>query len=300
MISGSIPGGRGHLYHMDVFGYHKSMRCFPLPVMLALLLATISGCAIFRTSHDQAHSMAAKAGFHETQYQTELFDLMGYSRTQSGSAHLVVYIEGDGVAWRTRHQPSTDPSPTKPLGLSLAILDPSPSVAYIARPGQFTGGVRARNCGIPLWTSHRFSEAVVDVVNQAINIAKHAAKAQRVHLVGYSGGGAIALLAASGRDDIASIRTVSGNLDHEAWTMHHRVTPLFGSLNPATHATRACAIRQTHYVGGADSNTTEDMMRSYREKACVKADIQVIPGNTHSDGWSEIWPELCRTFYSAK
>ncbi len=241
-----------------------------------------------------------QSSFEESKYDTAQYDLLGFSRFQKESEALVIYIEGDGQAWRTRHQPSEDPSPRPPLALELATLDPSPSVAYIARPGQFTGGIQARNCNIPLWTSHRFSQEVVDAMNQAIEMAKKRAKAKRIHLVGYSGGGAIVMLVAAQRNDVTTIRTVAGNLDHDAWTAFHGVTPLFGSLNPALDTKETCTVKQTHYVGGKDKIIPLQIVHAFQTTSCPESIIQIVPEATHGDGWQTIWPELCEQFYQTK
>ena len=41
-----------------------------------------------------------------------------------------------------------------------------------------------------------------------------------IHLIGYSGGGAIAVLTASRREDVLSVRTIAANLDHSAHELY--------------------------------------------------------------------------------
>lgn len=264
-----------------------------------LTLLTVSLCACNGVSPvDRADAIAYHAAFEEVYYQTKQFDLIGYSHLSYANRSLVIYIEGDGFAWKTISRPSTDPSPHLPLALELATLDPMPSVAYIARPGQFTGGVSSRNGDVSLWTSHRYSEDIIDSINQAIEMAKEQAGAQELHLVGYSGGGSIALLIAARRNDVLSIRTVAGNLNHALWTQLHNVSPLYGSLNPIVDAVGACRIRQVHYIGERDANITMPLAASY-QKECPDSAIQIVPHATHNKGWEDAWPDLCAHFYGS-
>lgn len=93
---------------------------------------------------------------------------------------LRVYIEGDGHAWATRTQPSTDPTPRKSMMAIFAAEDSEPAV-YLARPCQF---VMAAGCNSSLWTSDRFGRATVDSMSSALNSLKARYKTQTFELVG--------------------------------------------------------------------------------------------------------------------
>ncbi|MEX2353586.1 MAG: alpha/beta hydrolase, partial [Gammaproteobacteria bacterium] len=73
-------------------------------------------------------------------YRMQVFH-RGLSR-QSSAVDPVVYIEGDGRAYVSRHRVSADPVPRNPLAFRLAVVDPSPAVIYIARPCQFVASAR--------------------------------------------------------------------------------------------------------------------------------------------------------------
>lgn len=126
---------------------------------------------------------------------------------------------------------------------------PSPNVVYIARPCQFTRNDPA--CRSTYWTDRRFSEDVIASMNHAVDVLR-APAAGPVHLVGFSGGGAVAALVAARRGDVASLRTVAGNLDHRALNAHHRVSPMPASLNAVDVAPRLAAVPQAHFVGTKD------------------------------------------------
>ena len=132
---------------------------------------------------------------------------------------LTVYIEGDGLAWRTRSIPSTNPTPIDPVGLKLALAHPLGNAAYLARPCQYVGGHTARGCDQSYWTNKRFAREVIESSNEALTTLKLEFGARHLQLVGYSGGGAVAALLAAKRDDVIRLVTVAGNLEHLAWTM---------------------------------------------------------------------------------
>jgi hypothetical protein len=52
------------------------------------------------------------------------------------------------------------------------------------------------------------------------------AGASQLELVGFSGGGAVAVLAGAHRTDLRDPRTVTASLDIAWWTAEHSVTPL--------------------------------------------------------------------------
>lgn len=267
------------------------LRC--LFIILCVFLA--SGCSLH--SYPSASELATRGGFVRHIYTAPDFDIVGYTRFAPDSA-LTVYIEGDGRAWLTRTRPSSDPTPGSPQALALAALDPTPNVVYLARPCQFTAGTpEFRDCTRDDWTSGRMSPTVVRSMNVALNQVKAESGAQRIHLVGYSGGGGIAILLAARRDDVASIRTVAGNLDIDLWTRQHNVSPLSGSVNPKEKARAVRHIPQTHYIGAEDTNITETIARSFiKASSGNPADMQIVPNCTHSTGWEEQWPQLLRKY----
>lgn len=275
-----------------------NLTCGTFPLLVLLLM--VASCTVFTSSLERIRRGAIAQGFNEECYSTSKFDIVGFSRQSQSDKNLVVYLEGDGLAWRTRYEPSLDPTPLLSTCFQLAVLDPSPSVAYIARPGQYVGGVGGRNCEISLWTSGRYSKRVVIAMDEAISLAKARAGAHYVHLVGYSGGGAIALLVAAMRHDVLSIRTVAGNLNHEAWTKLHRVTPLWGSINPYDQIEALSGITQVHYVGTKDNIVPRSIAESFVAR-CSADDVRIcaVDGASHVQGWVQQWKALCKEFYTS-
>ncbi len=234
-------------------------------------------------------------GWVKTIIETEKggFDLVSFAPPQLiRSETLTIYIEGDGFAWRNRRTPSHNPTPRHPIALDLAMSDKrdDTNIVYLARPCQYIDLETQSMCSAKYWTSHRFSEEVIVSSNAAIDhlVTKYGAK--HIYLIGYSGGGAVATLIAARRDDVAQLITIAGNLDTDAWTQHHEISPLYGSLNPANHWHDLVDISQTHYIGEADKIMPAAIAQSYSSKfpAQKKPQLVVLKDTNHKCCWSEV------------
>ncbi len=254
----------------------------------------LSGCASDRQAH--ADALAKTAGLSRAQIQTAPFLLTTYARVTDKTQPFNVYIEGDGMAWLSPYEPSLNPTPRKALGLHLASLDPAANVIYIARPCQFTPMKLDSSCREVYWTDRRFSEEVVASINQAVDQLAAPAKSPNLNLIGYSGGGAIAVLIAARRNDVLSIRTVAGNLDHTAFNRQHKATPLLGSLNPIDYARSVDTIPQIHFSGQDDDVIPPSIAQRFyvasKPTNCMK--LRVIADVSHERGWVDHWPELLK------
>ena len=256
---------------------------------LALLALALAGCASDRNA--AAEAMAQSAGLVHRVVPAGDFALTTFSRIADPSQPVTVYIEGYGLAWRTRYEPSLDPTPRKAIGLALAVADRSANVVYLARPCQFTPPSANPRCGTAYWTDKRFAPEVIAATDAAID--KIVGGGTRINLVGYSGGGAVAVLVAARRSDVASIRTVAGNLDHDEVNRIHRVSPMPGSLNAIAVAARVASVPQIHFSGGDDETVPPAIAERFRAAAggrCVKT--RVVAGASHESGWPERWPSL--------
>jgi pimeloyl-ACP methyl ester carboxylesterase len=268
-------------------------------LLLALLLVLpLSACIstapsdFDRSLQDRqqtAEGIAAAGGLTASVLQLSPFPIQSYAR--GGGDTLTVYIEGDGYAWASRTRPSTDPTPFNPLALRLAASDPSPVVAYLARPCQY---VSSSACSQRFWGRARFSEEVITAMDQAVTTVRTRAGASQIHLVGFSGGGAVVALLAARRSDIASIRTVAGYLDHVALNEAIGVSQLSGSLDPMQVAPALAQIPQLHLSGAADQIiptwVAEGFVTAQGEGAC--AATLTVDGASHNAGWADAWPRL--------
>lgn len=203
------------------------------------------------------------------------------------SARLRVYLEGDGHAWATATQPSLDPTPHHLLVARLAFEDPTPSL-YLARPCQF---ISAPACQPALWTQKRFSAEVLDSLNDALKTIKARYGNQSFELIGYSGGGALALLLASQRDDIAQVQTLAGNLSPREWATLLKLSALTGSLDPLDYRQRLALLPQRHFFGSADRVVPPQLLTIYRQALgnAVCLESISVPGASHIDGWNAAW-----------
>ena len=256
--------------------------------------AGLSGGGDPRALLVSAEREAAGGGFAPYTAQGGGFTLAGFARPGPGRT-LTVYIEGDGMAWSSRSTPSQDPTPREPLTLRLAARDPAPKLLYLARPCQYLAPEQAPGmCEASLWTSARYGPAVVDALGQALDQAKLRLGADRLSLVGYSGGGVLALLLAARRSDVFDVLTVGANLDIQAWTAHHGVSALRGSLNPAGQGPALAGVWQTHLAGRTDAVSPPWLCEAYLDRIGrpERARCLVIEGADHRRGFVARWPEL--------
>jgi len=204
---------------------------------------------------------------------------------------LRVYIEGDGHAWATASQPSTDPTPHENLVANLAANDPGGAV-YLARPCQF---VTNEHCNPKAWTDQRFSPQVIADMSSALDTIKSRYRATGFELVGYSGGGAVALLLASQRDDVSSVQTLAGNIAVTAWAQLHGVTPMIGSLDPTNYADKLRTIPQRHLVGDQDDVVPLAVSSAYLSELGSTQCVEVVTVHAnHQDGWPAVWADYSR------
>jgi pimeloyl-ACP methyl ester carboxylesterase len=135
---------------------------------------------------------------------------------------------------------------------------------------------------------------VVAATSGALDALRGHFAAKELVLVGYSGGGAVAALAAAQRQDVARLITLAGNLDHPLWTREHRLTPLSGSLNPADLAPALAGIPQWHFSGGRDRVIPPAIAASFaaRSPANPRLHLKLEPEFDHHCCWTTAWPRL--------
>lgn len=261
------------------------------------LLATLSGCTspaarLEQLAHQQNHRLATLS--------TSQFDLrVSLPNAPQPDSRLRVYLEGDGRAWITATQPSLDPPPHDLLLARLALSDPRPSV-YLARPCQF---VQSPGCAPRYWTHARFSQEIVASLSEALDQLQRRHGNRDFELIGYSGGGALALLLVAVRDDIAQVQTLAGNLSPRRWAQRLELAPLHGSLEPLDFAERLRALPQRHLAGSEDQVVPASLLEAYAARLgpadCLE--LQRLGGVDHHAGWLERWrrwrdrPIECRT-----
>lgn len=255
---------------------------------LALLL---NGCAGPPFPHDspaQVESWALARGWTPLWLRAEPFKLLALLRQSQASRSLRVYIEGDGAAWSSGYRPPADPTPQRPLVLELAERDLAAAVAYLGRPCQYLAPVALAGCSSAYWSERRFAPEVVAAMDQALSRIKQVAGAERLSLVGYSGGGVLATLLAQRRDDIDGLVTLAAPLALAEWVRLKALSPLRGSLDPLDGC--ASLPYAVHMVGSRDRVVPTAL--GARFVARHGGRLQLLPGFDHGCCWVQHWPAL--------
>jgi len=261
--------------------------------ILWLLLLLLAGCpAPGGQAWVNLSQKARDNGFRPVNFSAPPFLLAGLIKGQPGSEALVVYLEGDGRGV-VRGKVTQDPTPGQPLSYELAEADPAPAVLYLARIGQY----QPSQTGLefqPYWSEKRLAEEAVAAAGQAIDEAKRRLEAKRIHLVGYSGGGGLAILLAQRRTDVASLVTVAGLLDTQWWVREKNYQPLTGSLNPADQAASLADLPQVHFYGAFDYIIPGAMSSHFQSLASFSRFQRVEVQTNHWKNWAEWWPDLLK------
>jgi len=273
-------------------------------LLTSLLIGQLSGCLLKdpnlqKKFQETADTIASKHGFEKSLIKTDPFILTSYQRFETPKEPLVVYIEGDGRSVTATQQISSNPTPGNPVALKLAVLHTNATnVAYLARPCQYTPFYMDQACHPEVWSDARFSEKVIHSINKAIDKLKRKANATEVHLVGFSGGGGVAVLIAARRNDVATLRTVAGDLDHATLSQYHRTPPLQNSLNPRSFVSHLTALPQYHFSAEKDLVVppfiSKDFVNDIKLLGSHCAKRMALQEANHHKGWEENWQELLR------
>lgn len=269
------------------------MRRATAVILAAVLLAA---CSSLGERQSLGPNLAREAGWSWGIVDGGAFKLAAATAPLKPASDLVVYLEGDGLAYVRPSQPAQDPTPTDPLALRLALAHPAgnANVVWLGRPCQY---VTSPRCERAYWTSRRYTPEILDSIAAALDEVKSRSHANAVTLVGYSGGGAIAVLLAARRNDVKRVVTVAANLDLDYWTRRDGLSPLSGSLNPADVAPTLATLPQMHFTAGKDDTVGTDVVRSYLRHlpAGTPARLVEVPDYTHTCCWARDWGQLVRS-----
>ncbi len=260
------------------------------PACLGLLAAfLVAGCA---TPAERAAEQARRLGLQRRVLQTGEYPITTYAppwrSSQQGPPprRIHVYLEGDASPRQAGRTGRADPTPTDAVAFRLLAQDGADRV-LVGRP--CTHG--APPCSPRLWTLARYGETVVQSLAAAIDQLARERDAAQVVLIGYSGGGTLAMLLAARLPAVVAVVTVAGNLDPDAWAAHHGYVPLEGSLSPAREDPLPERVFQLHLLGGRDRNVPPALSRAALERQ-PGARSRVHPGFDHRCCWASVWPEV--------
>lgn len=252
-----------------------------------MLMVALAGCTL--TPAERTDQLARAHGFTREVAQGAGFRHVIYSnRVAERDQELHVYLSGDGSPWLGRKRISDDPTPRRPVALHLMALDPSPSV-YVGRPC-YHGLARHPPCQPDMWTTARYGEPIVASMAEVVNHQIARTLKTRVTLIGFSGGGTLAMLLSERIRATVAVVTIAANLDIHAWAALHGYSPLNDSLNPATRPPLPAHIRQVHLAGSADQSVPPALTTAAIARQ-PSATLSVFDGFDHSCCWQSIWPQ---------
>ena len=261
-----------------------AVLCLFAVVSVALTGCTSSGAAIDRLAKSAGLQKQIVPGTLQAHI---VYEKAGNPAGQPG--RWFVFLEGDGTPWgNSGMQPAADPTTRNPLALRLMLATDAAAI-YVARPC-YQGHNDAPQCSADRWTGGRYSNEVV--ASMAAVIASESGKlgASDLVVVGYSGGGALAVLVAERLQNIAAVITIGANLDIAAWADHHHYLPLAQSLNPA-ESDQQHPWAEYHFSGARDSvvpgATTDGYFNRY-----PKARRFIVERADHICCWESDWPAL--------
>ncbi|MBD1138929.1 hypothetical protein IDH27_01195 [Pelagibacterales bacterium SAG-MED46] len=251
-----------------------------------LILILLNSCSTIDIDEKQDNFLSLNKGqFSENVYNMSEFDIFSVKKIINNNI-LTVYIEGDGQAWLDRFTPSLDPTPSDPVAFKLALEDNSENVIYLARPCQY---IMSSDCNKTVWTSLQYSETILETYKSILSELSKNYK--EIHLVGYSGGAAIAIYLASIEDlKIKSIRTVAGNINPDEITLLLNLSGYKKSVNFYSIEDKIKDISQTHYYGTKDKVIPLELHLNFEERnlknKCIK--IEQVSAS-HNKGWDDFW-----------
>lgn len=260
------------------------------------LTFVLTGCTSYFTRVKKADIFAYHRGIKKELVQGQDFWITTYQKIKDPTKAFVFYIEGDGPTSRRMpggyRKPTKNPTPSKLITLQLAYLDEResiPNVVYLAQPCQYTSFTVNKLCGTEYWTRKKMAPEVVESLNDVINSI---AGDSPVHLIGYSGGGGLAILIAAHNPNVKSIITIAGMLDRTQFNKYHKLTSDADySLDPLNYVSAVSKIPQMHLSGARDDIIPPFIATAFVEASnseCVKQKI-ISKAKHDGDEWVKIW-----------
>jgi len=253
-----------------------------------LLLLSICGIITSCTSAPTLDEFANNHKLIRRQLSAGEFGLSTLSPAEFPSpSDLRVYIAGDGRPWQG-NRPTANPTGDGLLALKLMQRDPKPAI-FLTRPC-YNLSTMPEQCTPALWTSGRYSDTVVSAMTTALLTLIDHHQATSLTLLGHSGGGVIALLAAERIPVQTTVITVASNLDIDAWTDYHGFLPLTESLNPVTQLNSNNSYK-VHLIGNSDQLVPVSTLKRYIA-AHPEASYQYFDNFGHNCCWLKNWTKI--------
>jgi hypothetical protein len=265
-------------------------------LFIALLLSSCR--STYEKTADKLAKDAMNHGFSQKTYKTKNFKIYTLQKITDINKPVRVYIEGDGKVFIRDGVISPNPTPTSFFLTNLILSkDHSANILYVARPCQYVKDKKCYGSNQPekYWLDARFSPEVIESINEVMeNFGQY-----ELEFIGYSGGANVIKYAATysqkKHKNVASLRSIAGNLDDMKFAEIHAANIATNSLNLDKDSLSILAkIPQIHFVGSDDKTVPAAVAQSYLKKLpntqCAR--IVNISGASHSAGWYEVWDDL--------
>ena len=283
------------------------MRTQKFSVIAALFMATglLSACYLptMDLKKQTATRMAVPNNMFERMIEAEPYNITAYERIMTKGTTANVYIEGGELVWDNFRKDHETATPSNPLALHLATRDNAQNIIWLARPCQFTHApkIDGSACTREEWANGRFSVTNLRAMNTALDNVKKKYGYTGFNLIGVQDGAGVAVHLAAARNDILSLRTVSGMIDTYAFQIaykleKHETLIDDTSKNPAIHASALTKLPQQHFFGEWADDISPAVAQSFRQKASNSSCIRVseVKGVTDEKGWVNRWPDLLK------
>ncbi len=281
------------------------------------LMTLLLGCSV----HSLFTSFPMKKDFFfMTRYQG-LIVSQSFLISKEKKIPLIIYIEGDGMAYDDEGFPNEDPTPIPtPTGFSLRELAEehmnqanefmAADIVYLGRPCQWIPKSYKENYCVDrkIWTADRFSEDVLHdyetLIEGVLEKVQWKKKKQPIEMVAYSGGAFVAFFIADGLMEkgvtIHHITTLSGNLFPNDTQEFHGLKPLTLAPLPMIKSTmkrkKDLLYTITHIVGQDDHvipwQKWKNSQKSQKNQKKHSFLFNVIEHRHHAGPWGlqDIWP----------
>lgn len=269
---------------------------YPLTFSI-LAFSSSTGYATEAKDHPQVKELLA-AGFVRLENAKTLTLVSTGKDTLAKRA--ILFIEGDGAAWIDRGlMPPDNPTPKNSLSLRLALESRNRSdltLIYVGRPCQFKSAEELAQCSTEQWSTERYSDTQVAIIQSALSLALTNATAtvgeiSSLQIIGHSGGGVIGVKIAADRmrknQQFNKLYALASPIDPITWRKNHRLHELsigayYQDLRLVNENNR---IRI--YVGVHDRIVREDDIST--DLVSLRKKSILVPATGHISGWSDYW-----------
>jgi hypothetical protein len=275
-------------------------KSFFRPLIASLLLgsATLAAaCSVGAEFREiTAERIARPAFMVERRFETGGMEFQTWERMHERFQPANIYIEGDGDPTYLNRDVTIDSTPENPVALHLASRDNADNLGYISRPCMYKEVPDKDKCDSKFYSTRRYSPEVIAAYNAALDNMKNLYDISEFNLIGYDGAANIVAALAAERKDVASIRTVAGNLNTDV--VYAKTGQVLDADNVTAFklAPQLSTVPQHHYIGIGDEVTPPSVYHSFRQEMgpsnCVH--YTVVQDADHERGWVEKWPELLK------